>query len=125
MSTRANIIIKDNYDKLFFYRHSDGYPECTKTSLEEFMKLYSNKLRDNVSQSAGWLILHGALEYSYENVKLTDLLNDDKIFTSSLNLIIEIFLFPFMSFIKLLAWIMIFLKNFFEILLLESIQRII
>ena len=28
MSTRANIIIKDARTTLYFYRHSDGYPEC-------------------------------------------------------------------------------------------------
>lgn len=63
MSTRANIIIKDNYNKLFFYRHHDGYPETTLKSLEGFMSYYGKKFRNSVMQSAGWLILWGAKEY--------------------------------------------------------------
>jgi hypothetical protein len=66
MSTRANIIIKDSDTKLYFYRHSDGYPECTGEDLREFCKgefckgYTSGRFRDNVSQSAGFLVLHGA-----------------------------------------------------------------
>lgn len=64
MSTRANVIIKDNYGKLYFYRHSDGYPEGIMPSLEKFLALVKDgKIRDNVSQSAGWLIMVGAEEY--------------------------------------------------------------
>jgi hypothetical protein len=63
MSTRANIILKDKYTTLYFYRHSDGYPETTGESLKEFVKLYSEGLRANVSQSAGWLVVHGHSEY--------------------------------------------------------------
>jgi hypothetical protein len=68
MSTRANIIIKDKYSTLFFYRHSDGYPECTGEDLKEFVKGYDRKtgpghMRSNVSQSAGWLIVRGYEEY--------------------------------------------------------------
>ena len=65
MSTRANIIIKDNYDKLFFYRHSDGYPEGTMPSISIFMEwVKSGKIRNNAQQAAGWLILLGAMEYN-------------------------------------------------------------
>lgn len=68
MSTRANIIIKDNYDKLYFYRHSDGYPEGTMPTLNKFLDLVkSKKIRNNVSQSAGWLIVLGAIEYQTIN----------------------------------------------------------
>lgn len=64
MSTRANIIIKDEYSKLIFYRHSDGYPEGTLPTLATFLSLVKEgKIRNNVSQSAGWLILMGANEY--------------------------------------------------------------
>jgi len=71
MSTRANIIIQDSYEKLYFYRHSDGYPEGTIETLKEFVQLIKDgKIRDNASQSAGWLILIGAKEYnkSLDNV---------------------------------------------------------
>lgn len=65
MSTRANIIIKDSFgDKLFFYRHSDGYPDGTMPTLNIFLDwVKSGKIRDNTSQSAGHLILLGAIEY--------------------------------------------------------------
>jgi len=65
MSTRANIIIQDEYDKLYFYRHYDGDPETTMSSLKEFCDMYKNQLRSNVEQSAGWLILKGAVEYGF------------------------------------------------------------
>ena len=64
MSTRASIIIKDEDEKLIFYRHSDGYPTGTMPTLNKFLELVkSGKIRDNVGQSAGWLIILGALEY--------------------------------------------------------------
>ena len=45
MSTSASIIIKDKAIKLYFYRHSDGYPETTLTSLNKFLdKVKSGKL---------------------------------------------------------------------------------
>lgn len=64
MSTRANIIITDGQDKLFFYRHSDGYPSGTLPTLNLFLEWVKvGKIRDNVQQAAGWLILIGANEY--------------------------------------------------------------
>lgn len=65
MSTRANIIVKDNYDKLFFYRHSDGYPEGTLPTLKIFLQwVKDGKIRNNTMQAAGWLVILGALEYA-------------------------------------------------------------
>ena len=65
MSTRANIIIKEGSEKLFFYRHSDGYPECTMPSLNIFLKwLKDGKIRADVMQGSAWLILLGAMEYN-------------------------------------------------------------
>lgn len=64
MSTRANIIIKDGYDQLIFYRHSDGYPEGTLPTLDKLMRwVKTGRIRDNVVQAAGWLIKIGASEY--------------------------------------------------------------
>ena len=73
MSTRANVILKETYkdsfgnsksNELVFYRHSDGYPEGTLPTLNKFMEwLKSGKIRDNLSQSAGWLVILGAIEY--------------------------------------------------------------
>lgn len=64
MSTRASIIIKDDTDQLIFYRHSDGYPDVTGADLKAFVQDYaSGKMRKNVPQSAGWLIVRGHKEY--------------------------------------------------------------
>lgn len=65
MSTRANIIIKDSDEKLFFYRHSDGYPSGTLPTLNLFLDwVRTGEIRDNVGQAAGWLIMLGAIEYN-------------------------------------------------------------
>lgn len=65
MSTRANIVIKEGNQKLFFYRHSDGYPEGAMPTLSIFMDwLKSGKIRTDVQQGSGWLILLGAMEYN-------------------------------------------------------------
>jgi len=64
MSTRAKIIVKDEYDTLYFYRHSDGYPEGVKPTLTVLLDMLKKGLvRNNVGQFAGWLILIGAWEY--------------------------------------------------------------
>lgn len=64
MSTRCNIIVKDKYNKLYFYRHSDGYPEGAMPLLEKFLSwVKSGKIRNNIGQASGWLIVLGALEY--------------------------------------------------------------
>jgi len=63
MSTRANIIVKAGREKLIFYRHSDGYPEGTMPLLNQFIeKVKSGEIRDNITQSAGWLIELGRRE---------------------------------------------------------------
>ena len=64
MSTRANILIKSGTSQLWFYRHSNGYPEGTLPTLNKFMEwLKSGRIRDNVGQAAGWLIILGHQEY--------------------------------------------------------------
>ena len=64
MSTRANIIVKDQYSELWFYRHSDGYPEGAMPLIARFVKAVNEgRLRSNVGQSAGWLVMMGAKEY--------------------------------------------------------------
>jgi hypothetical protein len=70
MSTRANIIVKDQYGELIFYRHSDGYPKGAMPTLEKFLQyVKENRIRDNVEQAAGWLIILGREEYreAYKN----------------------------------------------------------
>ena len=73
MSTRANIVVTESHtwdnetytDYLYFYRHSDGYPDGALPLLKKALEgLKSNHLRDNISQFAGWLIVLGAIEYA-------------------------------------------------------------
>ena len=79
MSTRANIIIKDDYDKLWFYRHSDGYPEGTLPTLNKFLDMVKEgKIRDNAGQAAGWLIVIGRDEYA-ENRSMYPGMSDWKV----------------------------------------------
>lgn len=66
MSTRANIILKDKHDKLYFYKHSDGYPNGTLPLLKKFMRwAEQGRIRRNVEQAGGWLIIIGADQYNY------------------------------------------------------------
>lgn len=68
MSTRCNVIIRDKYGELIFYRHSDGYPQGVAKTLGEFIDLVrNNKIRNNVGQASGWLILLGYEEYQEYN----------------------------------------------------------
>lgn len=65
MSTRANIVIKDSYGTLWFYRHSDGYPKGAMPTLQKFIEwIRRGIIRDTADQAAGWLILLGAKEYN-------------------------------------------------------------
>ena len=73
MSTRANILITDGMDSMWFYRHSDGYPEGTMPTLELFLSwVKDGYIRDNVGQSAGWLIMIGNTEYHKKQIPTKD-----------------------------------------------------
>lgn len=65
MGTRAAIRVVDaNRETLYFYQHSDGYPEGTLPLLNKLMEdVKSGKLRDNTMQFAGWLIRSSIAEY--------------------------------------------------------------
>lgn len=67
MSSRANIKLIDEYgNELWFYRHCDGYPEGTMPLLNKFLDMVkAGKIRDNVSQAGGWLIILGREEEGY------------------------------------------------------------
>ena len=65
--TKGRVVIinwlQDNDNKLYFYRHYDGYPEGILPLLVKFMQaMIHGKLRSNVSQSAGWLVVLGYFE---------------------------------------------------------------
>lgn len=81
MSTRANIVLIEQgiytdyetkktvqyKEKLYFYKHSDGYPEGTMKIIDMFMMwLTEGRIRDNVSQSGGWLIILGAVASGFK-----------------------------------------------------------
>jgi hypothetical protein len=69
MSTRASIRVCDSTESLWFYRHSDGYPEGAMPTLWQFLQwLHKGHIRDNPQQAAGWLILLGAKEYEQYGV---------------------------------------------------------
>jgi hypothetical protein len=68
MSTRAAVIFKDSDSELYFYRHSDGYPEVTGEDLKNFVEGYKTHLRNNIGQSAGHLIVRGHNEYKKEGL---------------------------------------------------------
>lgn len=70
MSTRCQILIKDDYgDGILFYRHSDGYPEGAMPTLQKFMDwVRRGIIRNNAEQASGWLILIGAKEYGKKYV---------------------------------------------------------
>lgn len=78
MPKGANIILSETHSynskngrtitktkQLFFYRQSDGNPERVLPVLRVFMKwIMEGKLRNNLSQCAGWLTILGAIEYN-------------------------------------------------------------
>lgn len=69
MSTRCNILVKDRYQKQWFYRHSDGYPSCTAESLKTFIRwMVDGLIRKEVSQGSSWLIVLGNTEYAKDDL---------------------------------------------------------
>lgn len=83
MSTRCNIIVKDQFnDRIYLYHHFDGYPEGVGADLKKFFDQYqkwqiqqhgvflANKLVKNTAglDDEGYEIttgLHGDIEYLY------------------------------------------------------------
>lgn len=65
MSTRSNIILGSPLwnEQLYFYKHMDGYPDGVAPYLNTFVRwLREGYIRNNVEQSAGWLIVMGTME---------------------------------------------------------------
>ena len=60
ISTHATIIITDGIDRLYFYKHCDGYPDGTLPALLEFLnRIKTERIRNNATQAAGWLVVMG------------------------------------------------------------------
>ena len=67
MSTRANVVLRENWGdgkaEIWLYHHGDGYPEGMMPMLQYFINyMRRGEIRNNVEQSAGWLVLWGAKE---------------------------------------------------------------
>jgi hypothetical protein len=63
MTTRANIVVMEGSDKFIFYQHADGYPEGVMPMLMWFIEeMKGGRIRNNVEQAAGWLIVYGRRE---------------------------------------------------------------
>ena len=68
MATRANIVVKDEFGEIYFYRHYDGQPKNVKPILEKFVNLIrQHMIRRDAEQSSGWLIIFGMEEF-YDNL---------------------------------------------------------
>ena len=66
MATRCNVKVTDGKDHAWYYRHWDGYPECTGKSLEHFMLwVWSGRVK-TLADVAYWLIALGAHERADE-----------------------------------------------------------
>lgn len=60
MSTRANIVITQYGESLYYYQHSDGYPKGVLPTLTKLVKgVVKGKFRNDLSQLSGWLIAFG------------------------------------------------------------------
>ena len=66
MSTRAQIkVVGVGGEELWFYRHSDGYLEGVLPTLSRFLEWRkTGRIRDNVQQACGWLVILGNTENS-------------------------------------------------------------
>lgn len=68
MSTRCQVVIKDGWSEVWFYRHSDGYPEGVAETLNKFLEwVKGDRIRDNAEQASGWLVILGHQEYGVGN----------------------------------------------------------
>jgi hypothetical protein len=65
MSTRCNLVVRyGREDSLIFYRYCDGYPAGVARTLGEFVgRVRLDRIRRNVEQACGWLIVLGREEY--------------------------------------------------------------
>jgi len=68
VSTRANIVLYDQSyrGKMWFYKHSDGYPEGTLPLILRFMKMVEEgQIRRNTVQAGGWMVLLGMQDHAW------------------------------------------------------------
>lgn len=72
MSTRCNVIIKEQSDKFFqLYHHHDGYPEGVGMNLEEYMEIMPDECFTDGEKFADFLCdprLHDEYEYEGTNI---------------------------------------------------------
>lgn len=60
---KKEVVITDGVSELYFYKHQDGTPTEVLPVLEKFLSLVEQgKIRDDVEQASGWLIVFGRKE---------------------------------------------------------------
>lgn len=73
MSTRAQIAVRDGSSTQLLYQHSDGYPDGVLPILKQYIQgVRDGGIRDNVSQSVGWLIVWSHKEMMEANKSLEE-----------------------------------------------------
>jgi len=73
MSTRAQIAVRDGSSTQLLYQHSDGYPTGVLPILKQYIQgVRDGGIRDNVSQSVGWLIVWSHKEMMEDNNYLAE-----------------------------------------------------
>lgn len=74
MSTRASVQIIDGEDALYFYQHSDGYPEGLGKWLQRCLNLpHVQSCKDDPEYLAGVLIMEVNRDYIERNQHLPDM----------------------------------------------------
>lgn len=74
MSTRANVKIFDRHNALYFYQHSDGYPDGLGAWLKRCLSLDKVKQHINdIEYLAGVLIMEYNEDYFKKNLSFPDL----------------------------------------------------
>jgi hypothetical protein len=74
MSTRASVVVKDGRDKLYFYQHSDGYPDGLGVSLDRFIQSEKAKSHiDDIEYFCGVLLIEINRDYIEQKTRLPDL----------------------------------------------------
>jgi len=66
MSTRSNIIIKDNSCKVYLYRHSDGYPEGAGVDLKKFLEKHEYDKWSGSQLATDLIRFHEPTDYGFK-----------------------------------------------------------
>lgn len=74
MSTRASIQIIDGDDVLYFYQHSDGYPEGLGVKLSKCLQMPKlQEYKDDAEYLAGFLMMEVNRDYIERSQRMPDM----------------------------------------------------